>query len=345
MFSGSTFKLLNSFTDKSTNNEEKTPATLESSFVFFDLNLSLEQKYTLTSLKISKNNEFENSDNFENIVTDIEKFISALDSENATISIKIAQLIFEIIKAVISEMHQETAWIVMRASQPNDLFKYPRWHTDGCYFPPHQGEQFKVVVTLAGPGTLFYNLPDTQREAFNLLDNDRAKTLKMLQGIKPETPAAGQGAVFIAGSQTRAAVHSEPHINSPRLFLAIAPCSRSQLNCRFESQKEFQRKLMSDPAFLKQIEELKKRAFSAPSVAELTETNGVLTQDKEERTAAKPLEQKSGSSLRSYSLYSIEPRFDSNNNTRSTMAESSGFNSVDTPALQRSSCMSLSFRR
>ena len=157
-------------------------------------------------------------------------------------------------------MHQETAWIVMNASQPNDRFKIPRWHTDGCYFPPHNGEQFKVVVTLAGPSTLFYNLPDEQRKDFNSLNNARVETNNMLKNIKPVSPVFGQGAAFIAGSQTRAAVHSEPHINSDRLFLAIAPCSRAQLDGRLE----FDKKMKSDPAFLEKLEEAKKLAFSLP---------------------------------------------------------------------------------
>jgi hypothetical protein len=51
-------------------------------------------------------------------------------------------------------------------------------------------------------------------------------------------------------------------------------------------------------------------------------------------------EQKPVSTLRSYSLYSVEPRFDADNNTRSKMVESSQA-SADTPALQRSSCQNL----
>ncbi|MEO8963286.1 MAG: hypothetical protein ABI370_01240 [Gammaproteobacteria bacterium] len=254
MFSDSTFKLLNSLTDKTTKSEEKSPSKLESPFVFFDLNLSSEQKSTLAALKISQDESFENNGNFKNILTDIEKFISALDKQNAEISVKMAELILEIINKVISEMRQESAWIVMRSSQPNDAFKDPRWHTDGFYFPPYEGEQFKVVVTLAGPGTLFYNLPDQQRETFNSLNNDRVNTKKMLENITPVSPASGQGAAFIAGSKTRAAVHSEPYINSARLFLAVAPCSHTQLDARLEAQKKFE----SSPEYLELLSKMQK---------------------------------------------------------------------------------------
>ena len=91
MFSGSTFTLLNSLTDKTTKTEEKTSPKLESSFVFFDLNLSSEQKSTLAAFKISQSKSFENNGSFENILTDIEKFISALDKQNSEISLKMAE--------------------------------------------------------------------------------------------------------------------------------------------------------------------------------------------------------------------------------------------------------------
>ncbi len=293
MFSSSTstFKLLKSLS-KTAKNDEKTSAalTLNESFVFFDIGFSPDQIDTLSKLKITKDNNFESIDgNFENILENIKQFIDSLDEGNAQISLKIAELILAIINSVISEMRQESAWVVMRASTPHDSlgdynsFRKPRWHTDGPYFQSYdneskqfksadeKSEQFKAVFALKGLGTLFYNLPENQREAFYSLDEDRDKTevminneLKKENAKKIESPSFGQGAAFIAGSKARAAVHSEPpHIKSERFFIAIAPCSRVQLAAR----KELMERLANDPGVLAQIKKaMEMKKISGPKM-------------------------------------------------------------------------------
>jgi|GEM_PF-2053924 hypothetical protein len=246
MLSGSTCKLFNFFTE----NDGKSLPTLEKPYIFFDLNLSESQRDTLANLKITRNSEFDNNGDLENMLDKMEHFISHLDIENAGISLKIAEIILGLINSVINEMHQETAWVVLRASTPNEVFKTPRWHIDGHYFPPHEGEQLKVVTTLAGPGTLFYDLPDEKREAFYSIDNDRIKVNEMLKDAIPVSTAFNQGAAFISGSKSRAAIHSEPYINSPRLFLAMAPCSRSQ----YKAKMDFQAEMENNPAYQEMIE-------------------------------------------------------------------------------------------
>lgn len=227
------------------NSQEK----LASSYLHFDLDLTDWQKEALNNLKIEKTSaEYQNYGEFTNILEEIDEFLRSLGNDS-TVSFPITHVIIELIKRILLTMEQESAWVVIRASQPNSLYKIPRWHTDGYYFSPFKGEQYKVVATLLGPSTLFHNLPPENRESFNALGNVRQKTAVALKDVVPESASSGQGTVFIAGSKESAAVHSEPNISVPRLFIAIAPGSESQVKDRpklqlaFEKSPEYQEAL------------------------------------------------------------------------------------------------------
>lgn len=60
----------------------------------------------------------------------------------------------------------ESASITMRAFQSSNSCDLPRWHSDGYYYQPMTGKQYKIAGTLQGLGTLFFNVCDNMRVVF-----------------------------------------------------------------------------------------------------------------------------------------------------------------------------------
>ena len=88
-----------------------------------------------------------------------------------------------------------------------------------------------MVAALLGAQTLFYKLPIEERKRFVSLNNEREKTGAMIHELGDkfiEVAKPSEGSIFIAGPE--GAVHSEPPINRNRLFVAVIPCSKKQLD-------------------------------------------------------------------------------------------------------------------
>jgi hypothetical protein len=126
----------------------------------------------------------------------------------------------------------------LRSFTPTSEYDVPRWHQDGYYYAPYEGNPYKFAITLKGPATLFYKLPPHLKENFLTLTREgmekngynRQALATLLKPFKEAAfiPQPYQGAVFIVGSEY-AAVHSEPPIHEERLFLSVLPGSKAQI--------------------------------------------------------------------------------------------------------------------
>ncbi len=106
---------------------------------------------------------------------------------------------------------------------------------DGAYYnlknPSHTKETvYKFAATLVGSSTLFYNLPEGQRDLFISNFNDRAYLSELLDIGKAESAKNGEGVFFIVADRQIGAIHSEPKIQDNRLFFSILVGSENEIN-------------------------------------------------------------------------------------------------------------------
>jgi hypothetical protein len=244
-------------------------------YQFFDLELTEPQKKYLDKLVINTTKEYCNYGKLDELLDKIQAYIHSLGEADPAVIMAVAEIIDSIVKKVLAYFKTETAIVILRASLPNNQFAIPRWHTDGNYFGDQQGTQCKAAVTLKGPCTLFYNIPKEKRQDFaHYQTND--PTISFLPKItknemttedwvkldgmekthrrniddflgdksKVVSPSLDQGAYFKVGDLNTAAVHSEPHITSNRLFLSVLPGSKKQIQDYEEAQGNVTKKMV-----------------------------------------------------------------------------------------------------
>ncbi|MBA3662321.1 MAG: hypothetical protein H0W64_11355 [Gammaproteobacteria bacterium] len=166
-------------------------------FINFNIELSEEEINKLNNMRIDTPRAYDNFGTLDQIVNELDAFIKSLNPNNADLSQSISILIDELVKEVIIGFGKETAWVTVRASIATDLWDTPRWHTDGYYYPPYTGIQYKGLFTLKGPASLFYPLPHDLRPKFNSLQFDSANRevianmLALSQAISPAAQRQG----------------------------------------------------------------------------------------------------------------------------------------------------------
>lgn len=210
----------------------------ENSFVCYDLHLSDDDIKVLKSLKVSITDEYNNYGNLKDLNSEVRTFIKSLNKENEAIAEATSKIIARIVNDIVRASGQETAWVAVRSFIPTSEYDVPRWHRDGYYYAPYEGNPYKFAVTLKGPSTLFYNLPNDLKKEFSDLERTgtekngyNRQTLATFLGQSQgntRVPQPYQGAIFIVGSEY-AAIHSEPPIHEERLFISVLPGSQKQI--------------------------------------------------------------------------------------------------------------------
>ncbi len=216
-------------------------------FRFFSSGLTAEEVGFFQSLQVIRKEddkewrdgekEYSRFGELEKLELELATFFASLGN-NAVAAEKAAQRVVAFVNEVVKTSGQESAWVVLRASEPRPDFKIPRWHTDGNYYKPYGQNVPKCVLTLKGPQTLFY--PATLVEEGELLERlrktqdqfdlkFRAEVASLFDKSKILSPVAAEGAVFNVGLNENGGVHSEPDINQQRLFLALVLGSNQQI--------------------------------------------------------------------------------------------------------------------
>lgn len=201
-------------------------------FINFDIGLSQEEINNLNNMRIDTPSVYDNFGKLDHLINELDGFVKSLNKNNANLSKLISILINKLVNDIVLGFQKETAWVTIRSSIATNLWDSPRWHTDGYYYSPYIGAQYKVSFTLKGPASLFYPLPYDLRQKFNSLQFDpenREKIANMLETSQAISAIAQrQGTIYIVGTNY-AAVHSEPPIHEERLFLSIVPGSKSEI--------------------------------------------------------------------------------------------------------------------
>ena len=201
-------------------------------FAIFDVKFTDDEKNSLDKMHIDDTKAYDNFGNLSELQREVKDFIKSLGNNGADESELIAKLIEKLVNEFILAFEKETAWVTIRSSVATSSWDLPRWHSDGYYYSPYSGDQYKLAIALKGPSTLFYPLPDELRDKFKSLQfnpENREAIAQMLDVSKAIFAAREQGIIFIVGTYDHGAVHSEPPIHEERLFLSVVPGNKSEI--------------------------------------------------------------------------------------------------------------------
>lgn len=235
---------------------EVSPIGSQRPYLDFDLELTAEEKLLFQrfdlslverlSADLTQFSVFGSMEMFE------EKFacyLSQLGRNELEVVTHAAKIMAKLSQRVLEHFEQSCGWFCLRPTLPNDLFKIPRWHRDGYFYSPYQDPQAKAVMVLKGPRTLFYEASAAQRAAMEEFDKSAPpltpRMTKLDEFLKYQDTVRvqldkhvfdrsqavvapyGVGTLFTVGAH--GAVHSEPHMNEPRLFLSVLPGTPEQI--------------------------------------------------------------------------------------------------------------------
>ncbi len=151
----------------------------------------------------------------------------------------VAGIVSNIAEQVTKMLQKEAYWLALRVTKPLDYdmsYTMPRWHSDGAYFETAEGEVvYKFILTLRGDKTLFGEAADLERfEQIqkNLYDEqgrpDPVMTEELVSLVSAlPTPTKMGGVMFQVGEG--GAIHSEPTVTQPRIFMSVLPGDVSQI--------------------------------------------------------------------------------------------------------------------
>lgn len=193
------------------------------SYIFVDLGLTDHELKIIDQIKVDNYGFCDRYGSLHLLQDEIPELLRKIGNDDEELIQEASTIIYKIITQVTKGFGKQTAWVSIRASQPNPLFDIPRWHTDGYYYSPYFGMQYKFAVGLKGNPTLFYSLDETMREIFRKNQEDRVTLSQIFDVNKADTAPKGFGAIFIVGPRDYGALHSEPKIDSNRIFISILP--------------------------------------------------------------------------------------------------------------------------
>ena len=225
----------------------------KSSFKTFSMGYTNPQKEMIERFDLKVQKDF---DHFGSI-TDMEglnAFLSTLGTNTPDDIKKMEKLVMSITRKVLKGYKKKHFWMDIRVRQPNHDFDIPRWHKDGPFFSstdPNELNTSKFVTVLKGPGTLLIKgtkhvnqiLEEYWQERRKEARPTKTKKEMIEQSVRLENKFRpilaekladeqvvqvknSQGLVFFTGVPfEKGALHSEPPIDVPRMFISILPSS------------------------------------------------------------------------------------------------------------------------
>ena len=226
-----------------------------SNFKRFKMHYTSKEILAIDSFNLNKVAFFSYYGSYDNL-KNINKFLSTLGDNDMVLVNKMEKIIYNITKKVLKGYNMTHFWMDIRVTMPNNDYDIPRWHKDGPFFPNDKNEKdtSKFVTIMKGRGTLLikstkrvneiYNkiqeqlmderrrdMKMTMEEQIKLYDKYRPIFAKELSKEPVVQPKNNQGLIFFTGVPLRdnAAVHSEPKMDTPRIFISILPSSKEHI--------------------------------------------------------------------------------------------------------------------
>jgi hypothetical protein len=193
------------------------------SYVFVDLDITDQELKIIDQLKVENYGHCDRFGTLHLLQDEIPEFLRNIGNDDEELIQEATTIIYKIITQVTKGFGKQTAWVSIRASLPNHDYDIPRWHMDGYYYSPYFSVQYKFAVGLKGNPTLFYAIDETMRDTYWNHFQDRETLSQLFDVNQAETAPKGSGAIFIVGNRNYSALHSEPKIDSKRIFMSILP--------------------------------------------------------------------------------------------------------------------------
>ena len=223
--------------------------SVEKTFDFFDLNLSPQDIEIVQSIIIDEANSFGKHEtialnhygDLDGYVEKVADFLKKFGNSSED-SLAAAQVVYKIIDNCLTLSDFPEAWIAIRVFKKNKTYHEVRWHIDESLYKTDCKYSYKLTCVLKGASTLLCDVSDeTRTEFFKIQANKsqqrqyhttksvRSRLADLLQGHTTYQAEFGQAIMFIMGDKTIGAIHSEPAINEPRIFISIVPGSHDQI--------------------------------------------------------------------------------------------------------------------
>lgn len=202
-------------------------------FKIFSMGYTKLQKETIQRFNLNINEDYTHYGQISNI-ENLNDFLSTIGN-NTLVDIKdMENIIISIIQKVLKGYNKKHFWIDIRVTQPNNDYDIPRWHKDGCFFTTDLNETStaKFVTVMKGPGTLLMkgNTVNKIYKENQHIKNNRFILAKKLINEKIIQIKNSQGLIFYTGASIeKAALHSEPPMDVPRMFISIVPSSKANI--------------------------------------------------------------------------------------------------------------------
>lgn len=213
-----------------------------------DLQLTAEEETLLQGLDINVEGSDGNflywgSVNNEDFSSNLKSYLATLGENNEKTVDILFHLIVRIAKNITRYFDTEFAWIETKTFFANDTFITPRWHVDNKFFKPHTAHKF--VWAVKGAQTRFGITTDTEEfKRLTALEIEAGhgteKNIRAREEINDivqevSMPIEGNAALYQSGGKDPF-VHSEPHMNENRLFIAIIPGTKKEI-CEWYERK------------------------------------------------------------------------------------------------------------
>jgi hypothetical protein len=229
-------------------------------FNLFDINYTENEKKTIKDFNIIKRHYFSHFGSYEKLLTkNMNKFLSEIGNNNPKVVNNLEKIIIKMVKKVLQGYKTDYFWIDIRVTLPNNDFNKTRWHKDLNLFIKNSDDKTtKFATVLKGPGTLllkptksinkiYRKIHDKQRlerkyksqkEQIEINKKYRTIYAKEFDTKKIIQPGNNQGVIFYTGFDVNTmtgAIHSEPIMDEPRMFISITPNSKENIEELYET--------------------------------------------------------------------------------------------------------------
>ena len=194
-------------------------------FKFFNIPYTDQEKECIENFNIENNIMFY-TPNLDNL----EEYLSRIGSNHPENISSIANIIRKLKNLILPAYNTEYYMLYIKTHLPSDEFDKIRWHCDGTELPRF-GTVFK------GNGTLFLKTNTVEERNIYLqcredyfegrmpMDEKRDIFINNLKG-EPYVLGKHQFALFFSQPLERCAIHSEPRIDSTRMFVSFIPMTK-----------------------------------------------------------------------------------------------------------------------
>jgi hypothetical protein len=223
----------------------------ESNFVYFDVNLTPEEKLSIDGVDIKK--PLPPFDSYgpvsDELIKNLTNYFNELGQNSQETTKTISELVGRVSKIALKDFGKESAWVAIRVLLPTHEFDIPRWHIDARNLQSLKSETkvYKLILTIKGSPTIFgetsnpgkfkqlteenlknYELNhDSDFELFKKEDIRIRMELDSL--VKKIDKYEMKEAMYYLVANEDATIHSEPKIDEPRIVMSVVPGSNEQM--------------------------------------------------------------------------------------------------------------------